>query len=223
MVMTRLNKETIKAALKHCEKKKVFTLQELTSLLECSVPNVRLKLRQWRTYTSYNKNGGYYTLPHVPAFDNYGLWRYRNIHFSRHGNLKQTIVHLITTSSAGLNGRQLGDILGLEPRSFLHHFRNCPGIQREKHCGVYVYFSDDPAVYESQVQKRRESACRSLVETISDIEAIMILVAVIRHYGISAEEILSLPEVRDSNITLPALQGFLEYHGLLKKMADAGR
>jgi hypothetical protein len=57
--------------------------------------------------------------------------------------------------------------------------------------------------------------------TISDPEAVMILVAIIRHHGISAEDILALPEIKKSKMKLANIQGFMEYHGLLKKIPDS--
>ena len=48
----------------------------------------------------------------------------------------------------------------------------------------------------------------------------MILVAIIKHYGITTENILTLPEIKKSKLTKPAIQGFLEFHGLVKKIPD---
>jgi len=216
--MARLDQDKINAAWRHFEKAKVFNIEKLASVLKCSIPNSRLKLKHWRAYTSYNQNGRFYTLPQVPRFNPHGLWRHKDVAFSKHGNLKKTIIYLATSSSAGLTGKQLGDLLGLSPQSFLHHFRDCPGIRREKHGGVYVYFADDASVKKRQVQQRRLIICRPDVVTISDQEAIMVLVAVIRHHGISAEDILALPEIKMSKIKLTAIQSFLEYHGLVKKI-----
>lgn len=218
--MARLNQDTIKVALQHLEKIKVFNVGELASILTCSIPNARLKLKQWRTYTSYNQNGKYYTLPEIPEFDDHGLWRYKNVAFSKHGNLKKTIIHLVSVSPAGLSGRQLGELLGLSPQSFLYHFRECPGIHREKHDGVFVYFSDNDKVHEKQVRQRSSLIHRSSIVTLSDAEAVMILVAIIRHHGIAAEDILILPEIKKSKIKLVDIQGFMEHHELLKKMPD---
>lgn len=218
--MGRLDHEKIKTVWHRLEKAKIFSIGELASLLTCSVPNARLKLKQWQAYTSYNQNGKYYTLPQVPRFDDHGLWRYKNAAFSRHGNLKKTIIHLVSVAPAGLSGKQLGQILGLSPQSFLHHFRQCPGIHREKHEGVFIYFSDVDEIYEKQLQERTSVAGRSAMVTLSDPEAVLILVAVIRQHGISAEEILALPEIKKSKITLSAVNGFMAYHGLLKKMPD---
>lgn len=190
--MSRLDHKKIKTAWHQLEKAKIFNIEDLASLLTCSVPNARVKLKQWQAFTSYNQNGKYYTLPQVPRFDEHGLWRYKNAAFSRHGNLKNTVIHLVSVAPAGLSGKQLGEILGLSPQSFLHHFRQCPGIHREKHDGVFIYFSDVDEVYEKQLQERTSVAARSAIVTLSDPEAVMILVAVIRQHGISAEEILAL-------------------------------
>lgn len=218
--MVRLNQDAIKAAYRYFEKRKVFNIGELSSILTCSIPNARLKIKQWQAYTSYNQNGKYYTLPQIPKFDQYGLWKYKDVGFSRYGNLKKTIVHLVTTAPAGLSGRQLGEILRLSPQSFLHHFSECPGIYREKHDGVFVYFSDVDDICEKQVQQRSSLICSSPIVTISDTEAILILVAIIRQNDISAEDIAALSEIKKCGIKLSNIKGFMEYHDLLKKIPD---
>ncbi len=140
--MTKFNEGRLKSVFDLLEDMKVFTLERLVSSLGCSIPTARLKLKQWRAHTSYNQNGRYYAMPTVPRFDNNGLWHYEDIYFSRYGNLKSTIVQLVERSPSGLAGKEIGALVRLDPRSFLHHFRNAGGIQREKADGVYVYFSD---------------------------------------------------------------------------------
>ena len=221
--MARINQDAIKAAWRHLEKIKVFSIGELASVLTCSIPNARLKLKQWRAYTSYNQNGKYYTLPQIPQFNQHGLWRWKDVAFSKHGNLKKTIIYLVANSPTGLSGRQLGELLGLSPQSFLHHFRKCPGIYREKHGGVYIYFSDNGVVRQNQLQQRRPLVQRSAIVSISNPEAIMILVAIIRQHGILPEDIMALPEIKKSKMRLANIQGFMEFHGLLKKIPDSGR
>ena len=199
------------------KRKKIFMLNELVPLLECSSRTAQVKLKYWKAYTSYNQNGKYYTLPETPDFDVNGLWRYKEIAFSKHGNLKQTIIHLVIVSSAGLSGRQLGNLLGLVPQSFIHHFSKCPGLRREKHKGVYIYFAEEAEVYETQRRQRQKSVSRSAVDAISEPEAVMILVAIISNHGISADDIWAMPEIKKSKLTLLAIQGFMHTHGLVKK------
>jgi len=219
--MVRLNQEIIQVALRHFERRKLFTIAQLSSFLNCSVANARLKVKQWSCYTSYNQNGKYYTLPGVAQFNQYGLWRYQDVAFSKHGNLKQTIIHLVASSAGGLSGRQLGQILGLSPQSFLHHFRNCPGICREKHDGVFVYFSEVEPIYKNQLQQRHSLVRRPEIVTITDAQAVMILVALIKEHGITAQQIMDLSQIRASRLKLSNVQGFMQYHGLLKKTPDS--
>jgi hypothetical protein len=216
--MTRLDQNTINSALKHLERIKVFTIEEIVAQLNCSIPNARLKLKEWRTYTSYNQNGRFYVLPQIPKFDPYGIWHHKDVAFSQHGNLKKTVVHLVTIAPAGLTGKQIGDIIGLSPRSFLHHLNNYPGIERTKFAGVYVYFSDDTAIYERQVHQRTELISRSDTLNISHSEVLVILIAIIRDRNISAEEIVTLPEIKKWNINLSTIQSLMEYHDLEKKL-----
>ena len=141
--MAKIDAETNKKTQQILKREKVFTLERLVSILKCSSRTAQTKLKRWRTYTSYNQNGKYYTMPTIPRFDVNGLWRYENKYFSKHGNLKKTVIHLIHNSESGLSGDQIGTLIGLSPRSFLHHFSRLPEIRREKKEGVYVYFSGD--------------------------------------------------------------------------------
>lgn len=210
----------VEALQRELKQKKVFMLEQLVSQLECSIPTARLKLKRWGAYTSYNQNGRYYTLPAVPCFDENGLWCFKDICFSKHGNLKNTLICLIEQASAGLTGKEIGDLVGLPPRSFLHHFRDVPGIKREKIGGVYVYFADDPDRFQVQLALRlREVA--DAKESLRDFEMVLVLSALIRHHGITLEEIMALPEIKTAGISIHAVRGFLIREGLQKKMPDS--
>ncbi len=213
--MIRIDEEKIKNAAKYLEKIKIFTIDQLASSLNCSTPSARLKIKQYMAYTSYNHNGRYYTMPRVPRFDQNGLWRYKAIRFSKNGTLKNTVVHLVNNAQVGLTGKQIGDIVGVSPRSFLHHFRHTPGISREKHEGVYVYFSDNAEVYKHQLQK----ISATFTEDVSEADAIGILVALIQHHSLSVEDIIALPDVRAKKISSFSIGKFMENHGLIKKTA----
>ncbi len=68
-------------AIQTFRRRKTLTVEQLRSLLQCSVPAVRKYLKQWGTMTSYNNNGRYYVLSDVPKFDEHGLWEYKGIRF----------------------------------------------------------------------------------------------------------------------------------------------
>jgi hypothetical protein len=213
--------EKLKSVFNFLEDIRVFTLDQLMSSLKCSMPTARLKLKRWQAYTSYNQNSRYYALPTVPRFDENGLWSYKNIFFSRYGNLRDTVVHLINNSPSGLTGNEIGDLVHLSPRSFLHHFREVVGIQRQKVEGVYAYYSDDPDRYKVQVQNRSR-ATFSGGERLNDADAVIILAALIKQHGLGVEDIMKLPEVRRRNLPRAVIDEFLDRHDLLKKTPDTG-
>ena len=216
--MPTIDSETIDFVSATLKKERVFTLQRLLSLLDCSRRTAQTKLSHWKTLTSYNHNSKYYTFPEIPKFNINGLWCYKNIAFSKHGNLKKTIIHLVNSSEAGLTGKELGALLGIPPQNFVHHFKNCPGICREKHGGLYIHFSDQAGRYQQQV-KNQLVACRPVAkDTISEGDAIMILVAFLNHHMISPKEIIALPGVNKRGISELAIQNFLQSHGLVKKI-----
>ena len=91
--------------------------------------------------------------------------------------------------------------------------------QRSKESVIEALGSEYEIVYAlSDFQDINKSA----VITISDPEAVMILVAIIRQHGISVEDILDLPEIKKSKLKPANIQGFMEFHGLLKKIPDSG-
>ena len=71
--------------LKRFHRIKVLTIEQLVDLLKTSVITARRHLKKWETYTSFNHNGRYYTLPRIPQFDNNGIWKYQTILFSKYG------------------------------------------------------------------------------------------------------------------------------------------
>lgn len=87
-------------------------------------------------------------------------------------------------------------------------------MQREKHQGVYIYFSDEGARYEDQVRARLEAF--QMGPDISDADAVAILVAIIKHHGIEPEMLVKLPEVRAKGISVADIEGFFARHGLKK-------
>jgi len=218
--MKRINQETIRNTQVLFQKIKVFTIDQLVSSLSCSVPTARLKLKQWHAYTSYNQNGRYYALYNIPYFDLNDIWCFKGICFSKHGNLKKTIIYLVNNSTEGLTGKKLGSILRLSPQSFLHHFKSTQGIQREKHKGVYVYFSDKPEIYITQMEQRCRKRTTSTQCQLSNQDAIIILTSIIKHHGIELENIMKLPEIRKIKLSRNAIQDFMDAHGLLKKTSD---
>ena len=210
----------ISAVIRSFKKEKIVTIVLLATWLSCSIPTARRRLKAWKAYTSYNHNGRYYTLPEIAQFDANGLWRYQGVFFSKHGNLKETLVHLVTHSEQGLSGSELGELLGLQPRSFLSHFRHHPALCREDIKGRWIWFAAEPKIRDKQRRARLAQAVTPTPRMPSDMEAVMILVDLIHHPHSGLEQIAGRLKLKGLDIDVEAIRQLLIYHDLLKKTVD---
>jgi hypothetical protein len=159
-------------------------------------------------------------LPEIADFDDHGLWRYQGVFFSKHGNLKQTVVHLVTDSAQGLSGAELGELLGLQPRSFLSHFRDHPEIYRENLMRRWIWFAADSKIREKQKQTRLARDVAKEPRMPTDREVVTILVDLIQHPNSGLEQVARRLKPKGLNIDVDAIRQLLGHHDLLKKTVD---
>jgi hypothetical protein len=207
------------ALLRRWRRKKVIALPELLVELRTSLRTVRRRLSAWGALASFNHNSRFYTLPELPQFDAHGLWFHRDIGFSRHGHLPQTIVALVRQSPAGLTAAALGQRLRLDPRSFLWQFHHHPELQREKARGRYVYFAADPAVAARQRTDRQ--AHQAPVRLPSAAEAIAVLVQAIQHPERSPAQLAASLHPTYPHLSAQAIVALFAHHGLTLKKTPA--
>jgi hypothetical protein len=91
--------------------------------------------------SSYSHGGQFYTLKLTPKFDSYGLWHYRDIGFSKHGNLKKTLIHFIESSQAGMKHGELNDRLRISVFNTLLNLVVARKIKRTQLGRSYLYVS----------------------------------------------------------------------------------
>lgn len=217
-----MNPDIVKSTLKVFRKEVVLTVEELSNLHNCSVITARRYLRRWGTCTSYNKNGRYYVLPEIPVFDVNGLWCFREVRFSRFGNLKQTILHLVENSLEGLDASSISELLGFDSHSLLSRLDAASVLRREKYEGRFVYFSAETTALKKQTEKRRV-----LLEKpggiLADAVAILVLVERIKHPRLDLSRLTERLQKQGLVVDLPAIRDFFFHHGLLKKTLDFRR
>jgi hypothetical protein len=199
----------------------VMTIEQIAESLIKSIPTARYRLKQWDAITSYDRNGRYYTLPDIPRFDSYGLWSYKNIHFSKYGNLKNTLINIVENSPSGLDGTNIGKLLGLDPRSFLSHFGKLSGLRREKISGRFIYFSSEEVRLKKQLNERVKSFSKKVDSPLPDSVGVVILVEKIKHPKISLEKLTKCLQNKGLSVTRKKIQDFFLYHGLQKKTLDS--
>jgi hypothetical protein len=177
----------VDGALKTFRRRKILTLVEVAGLIRRTIHTARRWLKARKVHRSYNKNGRYYALPDVPKFNTNGLWHWRGVLFSRYGNLTETVIELVRRSEAGLDATELGERIGLAPRSFLSAFADHLQLRREKVQGRFVYYASDPSLYSQQRQRR--SLLSPTTREPSALEAVAILVEKIKHPALNIEEL----------------------------------
>ena len=204
----------LEVALSNFKSSGIMTMDQLSRELGISVRNTRRHLRKWGVYTSYNHNGRYYAHPSVARFNRHGVWSRDGVHFSKHGNLRDTFVALIESSESGMSADEAGRILLLNPRSFVSHFRSDPRLSREKLDGRYIYFSSKKCVCDRQKNSRPLSGRMSL---ISDQTAIFLLIEKIKSPSADPSKLAAILRGNGYEVNSVAVESFLENHGLLKK------
>jgi hypothetical protein len=195
--------------------RRIATLTELALHWQCSTRTVQRRLAACKAFNSYNRNGRYYTLPEIPTFDTHGLWRYRDVFFSRHGNLPETFVELVRNAPAGLTAAEAGKLLGLRPSSFLWSLRNHPGLKREKYQRRYVYLASESGRYAAQ-QRQRALVAR-MIRRPTDAEAIAILVEKIKRPGLSDKALSRRLSAQNLRVEPEMIGNFFADHGLAVK------
>jgi hypothetical protein len=201
--------------LRRWRRKKVITLPELKRELQSSVRTIRRRLQAWGALASFNHNSRFYTLPELPQFDEHGLWFHRDIGFSSHGHLPQTIVALVLQSPGGLTAAELGQRVRLDPRSFLWQFHQHPSLQRERFQGHYVYFAADPAL--AAHQKSIRSVAAGPIPLPSAEESIAVLVQAIQYPDHSPEQLAADLYWAYPHLSAPSIGALFEHHHLTLK------
>jgi hypothetical protein len=107
-------------------------------------------------------------LPGVAHFDSQGLWFYDAVGFSRFGNLKQTVIHLVDQSVAGKTHEELEKQLRLRVHNTLLDLVRSGKITREMFEGVFVYLNIRTDRAQQQLVCRREGAGDSAQDIVSD-------------------------------------------------------
>ncbi len=197
-------------------RRKTMTVEQLRTLLQCSVPAVRKYLKQWGAVTSYNSNGRYYALPDVVKFDEHGLWEHNGVRFSRFGTLKETIIQLVDEAPQGLSSAELGSLLGLDPRSFMNHYKALPELRREKLGGRYIYLSDDEQRGVRQQKNREASVAKGSLQ-ISDHDAVLVFADFIKYPNTVLENRVRRLQRQGITVDGGKITALLQFHGLSEK------
>ena len=205
------NQQTIDVFKQH----KILTFVEICSLLQLSRATVRRRLKEWEVMSSYNKSGQFYTLPLVPKFNKQGLWKHEGAFFSKHGTMKNTVIHFVQISKEGLSSSELEGILGINPNSYLPQCKQLEGVRKEKHKREVVYFSSDNEMYLRQKEKRFPPKPTAL-KLPADAISIIVLVELVKNPHSTPVELSQTLIRAGYEISTQEIANLFTYHGLKK-------
>lgn len=113
------------------------------------------RLKNFGYFSSYTHAGSFYTLGHIPQFDDYGLWMHQGIGFSKEGTLKSTLLKLVETAPSGFTHTELKHLLRVKVHNTLLGLVGEERIGREHIEKAYLYVSADTGKALEQISRRR--------------------------------------------------------------------
>ena len=201
-------------------KKKILTMQQLTNEIGCSWMTVLRKLKSHKHgyLTSYNFNARYYTLADIPEFDQYGLWTFKNVRFSKYGSLTNTVTQLIARSPKGLKIEEIEQILSVKVAPIVTKLFQKGCINRKKIGGAFFYFNHSDSEMEKQLKKRQDEKREKTSILLPEPERIIaVLVDVIKYPQAKTPEIHNRLSTTAINISLHEIEAIFFYYDLRKK------
>jgi len=186
------------------------------------------RLKEVGYLSSYTHSGRYYTLTHIPQFDNHGLWFHQSVGFSQYGTLKSTIVELVDSSSAGLTHLELNHILRIRTHNTLLKLvrEGCVGRERLEKAFLYVGVDPDKAVLQATQRLKKVSSKFKEIASISVATVIEVLIEAI-HAGqvrIAPSVVANRLSFRGISITANQVKQIFIQYGISveKKIAESG-
>lgn len=203
--------------------KNCYTIIELCSKLHYSSRSIHRFLTEAGYFSSFTHNSKWYTLATIPDFNKDGLWFYHDIGFSKHGNLKKTIIHLINRSNRGLLVKQLNEKLSISCHAVLNHLYKSTLVSRTKNQKFFIYISADEKVKRQQLKHWQLSQRGEITPekslTLTAQASVYVLVEVIKNPKASFDE-LSAAVAKQKIIANPdEIAWLFEKHDLKKNLS----
>ncbi len=202
-------------------KGKVVTIDDLKNILDTdSSMTVFRYLKEIGYLSSYNKAGRFYTMPHIPRFDEYALWYYEAASFSKFGTLKSTICSMIDASQKGFSHRELKQLLRCRVQNTLNDLIKNNIISRGTVNGPFIYVSANKKTAVLQISQREEKSGIGIFqgEAVELPIIIEILLELLRSSVWDAKTISKNLYVRGVSVTEHQVKEVLRCYNLKKKI-----
>jgi hypothetical protein len=197
----------------------VLTIEDLKTKSGCHPRTLQRKIKSSHLLVSYNQNAKFYTTSNFAHFNHYGIWNYKQILFSKHGNLFETIIALINKCLSGYTAKELSVIIEVKADDALRILWLKQRINRQKSGSQNVYYSMQEELFAQQLAAREQQTLIAEPALIlSDYQRIIaILVEIIQQDSLDAQTLLKGIRKRNIEITQIEIEAVIEHHELKKK------
>ena len=199
------------------DQQECWMIEDLASKLGYAVISVRRLLKRIGYFHSYTHNGKWYTTCQIPAFDAHGIWIHNAIAFSKHGNLFQTIIHLVHQSPAGLSSKELADILHRPCLATLTTLHKNQRLDRIKNSHGFVYLSVQSKQNRRQRQATLAHTSPQTILPLTAETAVCVLVEFIHHPSSSFEDLAEYLGKQKITVSPQAIEVFFQEHHIKKR------
>jgi len=203
----------------------VATMKQIRHQFHISHMTVVRALKKFGYYASYNYNAAYYVLRDLPEFDDWGLWAYRDIRFSRYRTLPATIVAVVEKAPAGLTLPELEQRLQTKAGNVVSRLVSHGRVKGERLAGRHVvYLASDPEVGTQQIERRQRQmqaeaapGATKLPSRCSPLDVIEVLRAMIQTSEDDPDRLARRLQAGGIRITAGQVRRVLEHYGVEKK------
>ncbi len=168
-------------------------------------------------------NSKFYTLPELAKFNSYGLWSYKRILFSKHGNLYQTLIYIVNKSKSGYTSTEFSAIVHIKINDALRNLYQQKRLQRQKDKGSYIYYSIEVQCFEVQLSNRKQSTALAQSYCFPDDKNIIIsvLVAIIHNDTLTAKKLHKVLKIGQIEVSQHQISSIITHYGLKKKTCNS--
>jgi hypothetical protein len=177
------------------------------------------KIKACNLLVSYNQNAKFYTLSKLAHFNHNGIWNYKQILFSKHGNLFNTIIALINNCIKGYTAKEMTTIMEVKTDDALRVLWISKRVHKQKIGSTNVYFSTNPEFFAQQLLIREQENPLPLSSYIlSDYQIIIaVLVEIIQKDSLDYKVLLKGVKKQNVDITIEQIEQVIDQYKLKKK------
>ncbi|RKY84155.1 hypothetical protein DRQ11_11975 [candidate division KSB1 bacterium] len=201
--------------------KKVLSLQSLVGKSGYSERSTQRYLKELNYLTSYTHRGRFVTLSDIPTFNDFGIWSYQKIGFSKFGSSLDTIVAIVNQSECGFSREELESILKIGISKQIQILVQRESIHRVKLGGKYLYIPESAMKNKKKKLKivgdlqSEEHFERSVQKT--DLIALLKAVLIEKSIGIDIKSLKRIAQKYYLKIPLKKIEQLLLKYDLLEK------